>query len=196
MDENIISGNSIFEKDFDLPKTHSMFCTNPINLLCPEEGFGYLEKDPSLGIFDVVIGNPPYINVYKLNKTDGAVNYLKNKFPIAAHKKTEFYCIFLKRSIQLLKPDGLVSLITPDKWYYEPYGESLREEILKKHSIDSLTIVGEEIFKSTFRKSPMVPASITTIRKGKKLESIIHHEDFRLNYREHFANNREETGRN
>ena len=61
------------------------------------------------GGFDVVIGNPPYVNIVNLNKIER--EYLKQKFTITKNK-VDLYAYFIELIIkQLLKNDSLLGYI-------------------------------------------------------------------------------------
>ncbi len=211
LDSNIIGGNTIFETDY-AGDTNSMYCKHPVDIFDKTQGFGSLSPAAAKnGVFDIIVGNPPYINVEKLKgkldkkkakqkkgsgeEVETPVSYLQRKYPTSAQGRTDLYCVFIERGLELLKSGGTLGYITPDKWYYEPYGELLREEILNSHTVEKLVIVGEKVFKSAFRKCPMVPAAITILKKGnsdKNRQTVL--EDYRTGYRTHFADSKlEET---
>ena len=80
---------------------------------------------PSNQGFDVVIGNPPYI---QLQNNGGA---LADSYESCGYKTLEktgdIYCLFYERTMQLLKDGGISCLITSNKWMRAGYGESLRK---------------------------------------------------------------------
>ena len=84
--------------------------------------------------FDIVIGNPPYIQL----QTDGgklAKLYEPNtskKGDSRNNYKTftrtgDIYCLFYERGYQLLKPNGFLCFITSNKWMRAGYGEKTRQ---------------------------------------------------------------------
>ncbi|MBU4547315.1 MAG: Eco57I restriction-modification methylase domain-containing protein, partial [Euryarchaeota archaeon] len=79
--------------------------------------------------FDIVIGNPPYVNIYKISQNKGEVEYFKKIYE-TAHKKFDLYVLFIEKSISLLKDNGSFAFIIPDKFANQPYGLKLREFIL------------------------------------------------------------------
>ncbi len=89
------------------------------------------------GGFDVVIGNPPYINIYKISKNKKEIEFYQRKFEIA-YKKFDLYILFMEKSIKLIKDGGRFSFIVPDKWLYLPYGEKLRAFILQNCIIEKI----------------------------------------------------------
>lgn len=86
-----------------------------------------IEKDKQGGYFDVVIGNPPYID------SETMVNTLPGQRElIAPHFKSakgnwDLYIPFYEKGTQLLFTNGILVFITPNKWLSIGYGSSLRE---------------------------------------------------------------------
>nr|MBA2350512.1 Eco57I restriction-modification methylase domain-containing protein [Burkholderiales bacterium] len=73
--------------------------------------------------FDVVIGNPPYVEQKE-------IKHLKDR--LKAHYEcftgtADLYVFFYERSVKLLKPHGTFAFITSNKWYRAKYGEKLRD---------------------------------------------------------------------
>ena len=84
--------------------------------------------------FDLVISNPPYVRIHKQDKDKKS--FYKNNYK-AAHKDYDLYVLFFERSLQILKEDGVLTFITPDKFLVRDYGEKIRE-ILLQHQITEL----------------------------------------------------------
>ena len=74
--------------------------------------------------FDVVIGNPPYGKI-----TDSKdVEYYRQKFELGSN---DLYGLFMKHSFDLLKNDGVFSMIVSDTWRTIRTYKPLREFLLK-----------------------------------------------------------------
>ena len=89
------------------------------------------------GGFDIVIGNPPYINIYTISKNEKEIEFYQKKFE-TAYKKFDLYVLFMEKSIKIIKNGGRFSFIVPDKWLYLPYGEKLRLFILENCIIEKI----------------------------------------------------------
>ncbi len=77
--------------------------------------------------FDVLIGNPPYIQLQKL----GAVADTLQKQGYKTFVRTgDIYCLFYEKGIELLKLKGVLSYITSNKWMRASYGDSMRDFLL------------------------------------------------------------------
>ena len=76
------------------------------------------------GGFDVMIGNPPYIQLQKMGKDTDILQ--EEKFD--TFKRTgDIYTLFYEKGIKLLKNHGVLSLITSNTWMRTKFGEGLRE---------------------------------------------------------------------
>jgi REP element-mobilizing transposase RayT len=80
------------------------------------------------GGFDVVIGNPPYVQLQTMGEMS---DLLKNCGYESFEKGADLYCIFTERGYQLLKNGGMQSFIMPNKWMLVEYGKPLRKFLSK-----------------------------------------------------------------
>jgi hypothetical protein len=74
--------------------------------------------------FDIVIGNPPYIQIQKFPKAQKDVWIAQQYETYAA--MADIYCLFYERGAQLLRDNGHLCYITSNKWMRAGYGEKLR----------------------------------------------------------------------
>ncbi|MDR2169247.1 MAG: N-6 DNA methylase, partial [Planctomycetaceae bacterium] len=93
--------------------------------------------------FDIVISNPPYVNVEKIDKT------IKNNISQfrTAYQKYDLYILFYEKAIDLLKPNGQLSYITSNKFLSQGYGLLLRKEFLKYY-IHTIINFNYDIFEN------------------------------------------------
>ena len=82
--------------------------------------------------FDVVIGNPPYINIENLPIT--IKNYLFKNYQ-ACKGRTDIYIAFLEKSITILNANGVMSFILPYAFAVQKYGEKMRRMLIENHTI-------------------------------------------------------------
>ena len=88
--------------------------------------------------FDVVIGNPPYINIYKISKAERKI-FLKNpRIYHSAIYKFDLYILFIELGINILKNFGTLSFITSNKWLNQKYGSELRKILLEETKIEQI----------------------------------------------------------
>ncbi len=85
--------------------------------------------------FDVVIGNPPYINVSNLLEEDR--DFLMGKYE-SALKRLDIYVAFIEKGIRLLKAGGKLSFIIPYPFLNQNYAEKLRKLILDNCIIEEI----------------------------------------------------------
>lgn len=74
--------------------------------------------------FDLIIGNPPYI---QLQADNGQLADLYTGLGYYTFKRSgDIYCLFIERAWQLLADGGQMSLITSNKWLKAGYGSNTR----------------------------------------------------------------------
>ena len=74
--------------------------------------------------FDLVIGNPPYV---QLQKNGGKLGRLYEPCNFDSFTRTgDIYCLFYEKANQLSKDGGNVCFITSNKWMRAGYGKKLR----------------------------------------------------------------------
>ena len=87
------------------------------------------------GGFDIVIGNPPYIQLQtKIDENTGEKlgdQFAELGFQTFA-KTGDIYCLFYEKGYQLLSPSGVLTYITSNKWMRAGYGEKLRSFFAEK----------------------------------------------------------------
>ncbi|MEW6664575.1 MAG: TaqI-like C-terminal specificity domain-containing protein [Thermodesulfobacteriota bacterium] len=89
--------------------------------------------------FDIVIGNPPYVRQEQIKDLKPRLKEHYDCFTGTA----DLYVYFYERSIKLLRPGGIFSLITSNKWYRSAYGERLREWLAKSTRVLHLVDFGD-----------------------------------------------------
>lgn len=129
------------------------------NFFDPEWMFGF-DCDDS---FDIVIGNPPYIQLQE-NGGELADLYKDCHYESFA-RRGDIYCLFYERGIQLLKEKGILSFITSNKWMRAAYGESLRGFLSKYNPLTLVDFGGTRVFKSA-----TVDTNILIIQKKRNEE--------------------------
>ncbi|MBR7034509.1 MAG: Eco57I restriction-modification methylase domain-containing protein [Bacteroidales bacterium] len=96
-----------------------------------EKAFDWEKEFPQVfekGGFDVVIGNPPYVQLQSM----GAMSDVYATCGFESYNKSaDLYCLFTERGYNLLKPNGLQSFIMPNKWMLVDYGKELRRFLSK-----------------------------------------------------------------
>ncbi len=80
------------------------------------------------GGFDVVIGNPPYVQLQSMGEMSEKLSKCGYE---TFDKGADLYCLFTERGYQLLKNGGIQSFIMPNKWMLVAYGKPLRKFLSK-----------------------------------------------------------------
>ncbi|MEO5776811.1 MAG: Eco57I restriction-modification methylase domain-containing protein [Flavobacterium sp.] len=110
--------------------------------------------------FDVVIGNPPYLN-FKMYST-AERDVFKNDYNEIFDGKADIYYYFFLQGMRALKPNGILTYITSRYWVEAEFAEKLRRFISNNYSIQELidfknvTIfdgIGIKTSIATFRKT-------------------------------------------
>jgi len=77
--------------------------------------------------FDIVIGNPPYIDSETMKKLFPELRDTLRQSLDCTRGNWDIYIAFFEIGFKRLKPCGILSYITPNKWLAIPYGKTLRE---------------------------------------------------------------------
>ena len=127
----------------------------------PEWMFGISEG------FDIVIGNPPYI---QLQNNSGELAQLYQDCGYETFARTgDIYCLFYERGWQLLKDGGHLCYITSNKWMRAGYGEKTRGFFATKTNPKLLIdFAGVKIFESA-----TVDTNILLFSRSKNLNNTI-----------------------
>lgn len=82
------------------------------------------------GGFDIVLANPPYVSAIEFRRTREPEEreVLKARFE-SARGAWDLYVPFFERGLQLLKPQGRLAYISPNKYLSASYAKSLRTVI-------------------------------------------------------------------
>ena len=160
------------------------------NIFCNDS----LEKDKlpvEKNSFDVVIGNPPYLNIERI-ESDKKAYYLKHYK--SAVRRFDLYILFIEQAIErLLNNKGTLGYIIPDKILTQSYAKDIREIILDKCSIQEIV---EIKYNNLFKGASVVPIilicrkpmiennklNIIQLRPDNNSTNIVKQEDYRKTF--------------
>lgn len=146
LDDNIMSGNSLVN----------------VASIAGDLAFDWRERFKSImdsGGFDVVVGNPPYVDSEAMAKAwPREREYITATFQ-QARGNWDLYVAFLELGCNLLADHGYLSYITPDKWISKDFGTEIRKRVLP--GIVSILPVGRAVFESA-----LVDSIVTTVGKA------------------------------
>lgn len=112
--------------------------------------------------FDVVIGNPPYGNIFK----DRSLFKLINRNFETAEYKIEAYSVFIEAGHDLLAINGVLTFITPYTFLSGTYFSKLRK-FINENTLEQLVVLGKKIFEAA-----EVDTCITQFIKKNKTEIV------------------------
>ena len=94
--------------------------------------------------FDVIIGNPPYIQLQKMGSDSDALEKTGYK---TYTKSGDIYSLFYEQGFNVLRDNGLLMYITSNKWMRANYGESLRKFFVERtNPLLLIDFSGNQIF--------------------------------------------------
>ena len=130
--------------------------------------------------FDIVIGNPPYI---QLEADKGKLAHLYEKCGYETYnRKGNIYCLFFERGWHMLRRSGNLCYITLNKWMRADYGKSLRSFFTSKTTPSILVNFGGiQVFENA-----NADTNILLIQKSKINKQIISVE-LKLDDSKHFS---------
>ena len=143
LENNIKSGNSLIDTDFYASQLDFGDESLPAGKAGKIKPFNWQRAFPEVfkqGGFDVVIGNPPYVRSKLLDETQR--DYFSKKFK-SAKGTFDIYSVFIEQAFNLIKDNGLVAFINPNKYFYSDYGEGIRKVIAGSYSFESIVDFNE-----------------------------------------------------
>src|SRR5690554_5242819 len=117
-----------------------------------------LDDDGGFVGFDVVIGNPPYVNFANLPKVE---RDFYNKFELYKNK-TDLYAFFVGLAGKLKNNKGLICLIIPHTWISTVSFYPLRKFLIDILNLSSIVEFDFGVFKDAYVKTVIIQTDITT----------------------------------
>lgn len=110
----------------------------------------FFDPDWMFGVkngFDVVIGNPPYV---QLSSNGGKLAKVYESYGYQTMVRTgDLYCLFYEGAHRLLKQGGHLCFITSNKWMRAAYGEKMRQFFATQTNPELLIdFAGVKVFES------------------------------------------------
>lgn len=98
------------------------------------------------GGFDIIIGNPPYVKVQKIE--EDTVKYFRKEFN-SATGKFDLYVLFIEKSFRLINFKGVISFIHPHRFIKVGYGSGIRGFLKENTGLSRFIYFGvEQIFET------------------------------------------------
>jgi hypothetical protein len=124
---------------------------------------------PSLGQFDYVIGNPPYVRQELI--PDSLLNIYKATYA-TIYDRADLYVPFIERALSVLKKGGKLGYICADRWMKNRYGKKLRAFV---HGGFHLKIYVDMVGTMAFETEVDAYPAITVIEQGTSTTTRIAH---------------------
>jgi len=127
-----------------------------------DKAFSWEKEFPEVfarGGFDVVIGNPPYVQLQSMGEISQCIANMNFK---SFENTGDLYCLFYELGNIILKENGFLGFITSNKWLRANYGKSLRNYLLENTQPIELIDLGSGIFESA-----TVDSNILIFKKSK-----------------------------
>jgi len=138
---------------------------------------GVLDQNGAFVGFDLIVGNPPYISLKGLRATPfyRKMQTFSDDCPVKAVYSTiegqgDVYSLFVERGLMLLKDNGLLSFIIPNKWMQTGYGRPLRALFREKQLVDIVDFVDNQVFGNATTYT-----AIVTVRNSRSDNPFVYH---------------------
>jgi type I restriction-modification system DNA methylase subunit len=118
------------------------------------------------GGFDCVIGNPPYIFITGMDKTQK--EYFGGKYLTWSYR-FDVYGLFIERGLDLLKASGKLGFITPHTLLNNDSFTKLRNHLLKNTSLETLLDIGPGVFQGAKNETMVLLLSKAAASKSFKV---------------------------
>lgn len=100
------------------------------------------------GGFDIVIGNPPYVDSEEMSKSMPLERDVYSQIFSCARGNWDLFVLFIEKGMKLLKSEGVISFIVPNKLVAAPYTETLRTIMSKEQVIEMRDYSNVTVFKT------------------------------------------------
>ena len=129
------------------------------------------------GGFDIVVGNPPYVDIKSLNPVE--VKYYFKRF-LTTENRVNLYSIFIEKGIEILSKNGILSFINPNSMLVNDSYTKLRDLIFSKitHIVKLPDNIFEEakvetiIFEIKNSENKINVVNVIKYNKSEKIVSI------------------------
>ncbi|MEL7592145.1 MAG: TaqI-like C-terminal specificity domain-containing protein, partial [Anaerolineaceae bacterium] len=120
------------------------------------------------GGFDIVIANPPYVRQELISDQKPE---LKASYPAVYAGTADLYVYFFARAFDLLRTNGQLSFITPNKFMRANYGKKLRGYLATEERLHTLIDFGDlPIFDAT--TYPMITLASNQLPNDNKIQVL------------------------
>lgn len=165
LQENIKVGNSLFDEE--------KFAEN--------REFDWeiqFKETMSVGGFDVVIGNPPYVDIKGMPQKQ--IDRLFEKYK-TAENRINLYSIFVERAIQLLRNGGYFGFIIPNSILFNSSYAKIRKLLLDKVNLIRIVRLPDNVFEEAKVETIILIFKKKDSTKNKKTDVLIYNREDKIN---------------
>lgn len=151
------NGKEKIQNDFKkmVSKSNHMFATDRQKQIMTYDPFSpttvaqFFDSEFMFGIkkFDLVIGNPPYIDSETMVNTGQSDlrDFITKNYKLTKGN-WDIYIAFFELGLSILSINGVLTYITPDKWISKPFGNELRINTIG--NLLSILNAGRKVFET------------------------------------------------
>jgi hypothetical protein len=170
---NIKCGNSLIGPDF-----YSVGAGHVLPLFDKDETyrinpFDWEKEFPEImkrGGFHAVIGNPPYVRSITLKETNLLLwEFCRSRYRAASTREWDIYLVFVEKGLSLLKGNGKLGYILPNKFLNSRVGENLRGILSEGKHLEKLVHFGA---LQIFQGATTYTCLLFLDREGKKQAKV------------------------
>lgn len=116
------------------------------------------DVEDSLGGFDVVIGNPPYIRQENISDKEKVRQHLSSNEIDADYlsKRSDIFTYFITHATEFLTEGGRLGYIVSDRWLDTKYGEDVQEFLLSNYNINAIVKFDRQVFDDALVDSSLI----------------------------------------
>ena len=192
LENNIKCGNSLIGSDFyaqpDLMLNDDVMFK--VNCFDWDFGTGIGEQGSGIGgetgLFDVIIGNPPYFNIQTLGAGSEIVQYIQKKYASIWQDKSDILFYFLVKAMQISK--GSIGFILSNAFLFSDKAQKLRNKIIEDNRLAK--IINFEQFQVF--KGASITTGIFIFEKNKKetIASVLKEKTYIIDHVIDYINNK------
>jgi len=129
------------ELDLHIQKGNSLIDDESVS---PKDYFKW-QGDFQEGTFDVVVGNPPYVDIKQLEPK--MVKCFFEKYS-SVKNRMNLYAVFVERALSLLKEGGYFGFIIPNSILYNESYKKIRELLLENVTLKKIVKLPDNVFQN------------------------------------------------
>lgn len=135
----------------------------------------------AVGGFDIIIGNPPYVDIKRLPPS--IVEHLFKEYK-SANNRINLFAVFVEKALQIIKNNGFFSFIIPSSILTQESYKNLRKELLDKVSLTNVVRLPNESFGGSageVKVDTVIVSFEKTISKDNQVQVIVYKGFERIN---------------